>query len=231
MILFLDFDGVTHPEPYAPEAAFTQLPLIESVVRERVHVAIVVSSSWRESHSLDELRDFFAPDIQPRVVGVTPDMWDQALAPAYVRERECLAWLAANRPAGTRWLAIDDRPAFFQPNCLTLFLTDTLQGFQPAQMASLREKLTMDSITHSILPADIPMTGLKAYITDLAKRHDVVYVKTGSSALAQVITRLAGDDGNPDETEKLVIALRRANVINGPTAVTLLGLYFDETRN
>ena len=105
MILFLDFDGVTHSEPYAPEAAFTQLPLIESVVRERVHVAIVVSSSWRESRSLDELRDFFAPDIQPRVVGVTPDLWDPALAPAYVRERECLAWLAANRPAGTRWLA------------------------------------------------------------------------------------------------------------------------------
>jgi len=111
------------------------------VVRERVHVAIVVSSSWRESHSLDELRDFFAPDIKPRVVGVTPDMWDQALAPAYVRERECLAWLAANRPAGTRWLAIDDRPAFFQPNCPNLFLTDTLQGFLAGQMASLREKL------------------------------------------------------------------------------------------
>ena len=78
--------------------------------------------------------------------------------------------------------------------------------------------------------SDIPMTGLSAYIADLAKRHGVVYVKTGSSALAQVITRLAGDDGNPDETEKLVIALRRANVINGPTAVTLLGRYFDETR-
>ena len=158
MILFLDFDGVTHPEPHAPEAAFTQLPLIESVVRERVHVAIVVSSSWRESRSLDELRDFFAPDIQPRVVGVTPDLWDQALAPAYVRELECLAWLAANRPVGTRWLAIDARP------------------------------------------------------------------------LAQVMPRLAGDDANPDETEQLVIALRRANVINGPTAVALLGRYFDETR-
>ena len=155
MILFLDFDGVTHPEPYTPEAAFTQLPLIESVVRERVHVAIVVSSSWRESHSLDELRDFFAPDIQPCVVGVTPDLWDQALAPAYVRERECLAWLAANRPAGTRWLAIDDRPAFFQPNCPNLFLTDTLQGFQPEQVASLREKLTMNSISHSIPLAEM----------------------------------------------------------------------------
>lgn len=74
------------------------------------------------------------------------------------------------------------------------------------------------------------MTGLSAYIADLAKRHGIAYVKTESSALAQVITRLAGDDGNPDETEKLVIALRRANIINGPTAVTLLGRYFDERR-
>jgi len=81
------------------------------------------------------------------------------------------------------------------------------------------------------LQADIPMTGLSAYIADLAKRHGVAYVKIGSSALAQVITRLSGDDGNPDETEKLVIALRRANVIDGRTMVTLLGRYFDETRN
>ena len=100
----------------------------------------------------------------------------------------------------------------------------------PLHINYLREKLK-DSIAHSIPPADIPMTGLKAYIADLAKRHDVVYVKTGSSALAQVITRLAGDDVNPDETEKLVIALRRANVIDGKTMVTLLGRYFDETRN
>ena len=75
------------------------------------------------------------------------------------------------------------------------------------------------------------MTGLSAYIANLAQRHGIAYVKTGSSALAEVITRLAGDDGNPDETEKLVIALRRANVINGRIMVTLLGRYFDETRN
>ena len=81
------------------------------------------------------------------------------------------------------------------------------------------------------LQADLPMTGLSAYIADLAKRHGVAYVKTGSSALAQVITRLAGDAGNPDETEKLVIALRRANVIDGKTMVTLLSRYFGEMRN
>lgn len=38
------------------------------------------------------------------------------------------------------------------------------------------------------------MTGLSAYIADLAQRHGIAYVKTGRSALAEVITRLAGDD-------------------------------------
>lgn len=78
--------------------------------------------------------------------------------------------------------------------------------------------------------ADIPTTGLRPYIVELAKRHGVEYVKTGTSALAEVISRLSGDDVKPDETEKLVIALRRANVINGSTAVTLLGRYFAELR-
>lgn len=78
---------------------------------------------------------------------------------------------------------------------------------------------------------EIPQVGLGAFIADLAMRYGVEYVRTGSSALAEVVTRLAGDDVKPDETEKLVIALRRANVIDGRTMVTLLGRYFDEMRD
>jgi len=141
MVIFLDFDGVTHPEPYSQESAFKQLPLIESVVREMSGVDIVVTSSWRETHTLDELRGYFAVDMQDRVIGVTPNLWDSAQAPAFVRERECRAWLAANRQVGTRWLAIDDRPSWFQPNCPNLFVTDTLQGFQPRQMEQLRKMI------------------------------------------------------------------------------------------
>jgi transposase len=37
-------------------------------------------------------------------------------------------------------------------------------------------------------------------------------------------TRLADDDVKPDETDKLVIALRRANVIDGREMVRLLGV-------
>jgi hypothetical protein len=78
---------------------------------------------------------------------------------------------------------------------------------------------------------DIPATGLREFIADLARRHSVVYVRDGNSALAEVITRLSDDEVKPDATEKLVIALGRANIIDDSTAVTLLGRYFDETRN
>lgn len=74
----------------------------------------------------------------------------------------------------------------------------------------------------------IPTTGLRAFIATLAAEHGVVYEPAGHSALAKVITRLAGDEAKPDPTECLVIALRRANVIDGATMVTLLGRYFDE---
>jgi hypothetical protein len=80
-------------------------------------------------------------------------------------------------------------------------------------------------------PQEIPMTGLSTFIAELARRHRVMYVRDGNSALAEVITRLSDDEVKPDETEKLVIALGRANIIDDSTAVTLLGRYFDETRN
>lgn len=40
---------------------------------------------------------------------------------------------------------------------------------------------------NATLPADISMTVLRTYMADLAQRHGIAYVKTGSSALAEVI--------------------------------------------
>ena len=82
-----------------------------------------------------------------------------------------------------------------------------------------------------MLIEDIPLTGLNTYIAGLAKRHGVSYVRSGTSALAGVITRLADDEAKPDQTERLVIAMRRAGVIDGKTMVALLGRYFDEASN
>ncbi len=69
------------------------------------------------------------------------------------------------------------------------------------------------------------------YVATLAQRHGVVYAKTGNDALAEVITHLADDDVRTDETENLLVALKRANVIDGKTMVDLLGRHLDECRN
>jgi len=78
---------------------------------------------------------------------------------------------------------------------------------------------------------DIPSSGLKIFISELSKKHGVRYARTGSTVLAQAITRLSDDDIAPDDTEKLVIALKKAKVINGSEMLTLLGRYFDENRH
>ena len=82
-----------------------------------------------------------------------------------------------------------------------------------------------------MLVQEIPQTGLSTFISSFAERHGVSYVRSGSSALAEVITRLAGDEPKPDDTEKLVIALRRAKVIDGRAMLELLSRYFSETRD
>jgi hypothetical protein len=145
----LDFDGVTHPEPCKVVNYFCHLPLIEVVLREYPAVDIVISSSWRdpELHYLDELRGFLSPDIGARVVGVTPSIktpsstWLPSTAIAHEREWKCQAWMKANRPWGTPWLAIDDRASWFGPDCSELLLTDKAFGFSPDDQATLRRML------------------------------------------------------------------------------------------
>ena len=80
-----------------------------------------------------------------------------------------------------------------------------------------------------MLNVDIPKAGIAPFVSELARRHGVVYRRTGLSDLARAITRLAGDEGNPDATEQLLIALRQAEIIDGAEMVEILGRYFDET--
>lgn len=147
MILLLDFDGVTHPQPCFHDNVFCRLHLIESVLRERElrDVQIVLSTSWREHYSLDDMREFFSNDIQARVIGVTPNITklanDTGQPAEFERERECLAWMKTNRPPGTPWLAIDDRPEWFSPDCENLLVTNCQFGFSAENATRLRDML------------------------------------------------------------------------------------------
>lgn len=112
MILFLDFDGVLHPEGEGQQATdstdFCFLPGLEGLLREYPHVRIVISSSWRERLSFEALLAPFAEDIRPRTLGVTPLRGSEIPHPFAHRECAILAWLHSNSVADEPWVALDD---------------------------------------------------------------------------------------------------------------------------
>lgn len=124
LILFLDFDGVLHPEGVGEDLHFVHLPAFEAALREFPSVQVVVSSAWRLDMPLDELRQKFSQDIRARVVGVTPSL-PHLEAKYGQRQRECELWLRQAYPGGVatpRWLALDDRESYFDRGCQNLVL-------------------------------------------------------------------------------------------------------------
>jgi hypothetical protein len=160
MIVFLDFDGVLHPEfdTDDPErlkqnsALFCRLPLIEAVLREFPQVEIVISSAWRMyfmdiEDALKHLRAHFSFDIAQRVVGVTPQY--KYLNPGdapdglsrFTRPWECEVWVRWHRQPGTRWMAMDDRADLFRPFCENLMTFHWLEAFKQEHQDLLRQYL------------------------------------------------------------------------------------------
>lgn len=169
MIVFLDFDGVLHPEPCADDELFCHLPSIEEVLREYPHVLVVISSAWRLAYrhrAISRLRKYFSQDIARRIVGMTPDYRraDETLAPKglglLLRQLECIGWLRAHRPPGTPWIAIDDRDYLFQPYCKNLILCDSAIGFTAAHAGELRARLglaaLLDQVRRMVLESGRP---------------------------------------------------------------------------
>jgi hypothetical protein len=102
------------------------LPALETVLRARPAVEVVISSTWRSTRTLDELRAIFSDDIATRIIGVTPqwrDFQDDANWGTYVRQAEIEAWLRTNGRAWEEWVAIDDQRALFRPFCKNLVQT------------------------------------------------------------------------------------------------------------
>lgn len=130
MILFLDFDGVLHPEPCSDSSIlFCHLPRLESVLRDFPDVRIVISSTWRTAHTLDNLKANFSPDIAQRIIGVTPAWRDlpdllDTIGHTYVRQVEIEGWLRASGRPWEKWIAIDDKAYWFKPFLPNLVIAD-----------------------------------------------------------------------------------------------------------
>lgn len=146
MILFLDFDGVLHPEPsYQNDELFCRRPLFESVMRDFPKVEIVISSTWRESRTIDQLRALFSEDIGARIVGVTPQWKDLpelvSVIGQYPRHVEIEGWLRQHQRVWEAWVALDDRPYWFKPFLPNLVKCESTVALDEAVALQLRNKL------------------------------------------------------------------------------------------
>jgi hypothetical protein len=130
VICFLDMDGCMHPffpEPWLSDAEnqfFSYVPNFEKAVLEGMknyNISIVFSTSWRYSHTLEQMKAFFPDTINHLMVGVTPKAGVEFSTPVYNREDECKQYLKDNNLMDAHWFAIDDDPAiFYTPKKLLL---------------------------------------------------------------------------------------------------------------
>ena len=136
--LFVDFDGVLHPtvlarfdEPPEPLATvfFGWLPALVEVLRKYPDVAIVVHSTWRYTHDVDELKLLLGA-LGPKVVGATPR------GPRY---ESIQWWLQMNPSFADHRILDDDASEFPTPPPPELILCNPTTGVAASDvLAALR---------------------------------------------------------------------------------------------
>ena len=142
VLIFLDFDGVLRRATSNPSRFDSDcLGNFEAVVRQYVDLKIVISSTWRLAIPLKELRKYFSPDIATRIVGITPEIYEEEI---FERYEEIMAYLEGKGMFNTHWIAIDDNPEHFPKNKPVVF-ADPNKGFDAECTVRLRNFL--DSFT------------------------------------------------------------------------------------
>jgi len=152
-VLFLDFDGVLHPdEVYRVRgqivlrrdgiSLFEWAPLLAEALAPHPSVRIVLSTSWVRVVGFDEARKRLLPPLRERVVGAT---WHSQLNQDWwfsISRYEQIAGYT-KRHSVTRWLALDDDVTIWGEEHLErLIETDSTLGLaQPGKLDELKQKL------------------------------------------------------------------------------------------
>ncbi len=152
-VLFLDFDGVLHPCGCTADQLFCRVDILQDWLRRRPGIDVVISSTWRTQRTVGELASFFASDLQPRVIGVTPgfmrDNWEQfggePPPTRHARHAEVKAWLRRSEAPWRRWAALDDQPWLYRPFTRELVVCDHRVGLTHDELRKLDEVLGFTS--------------------------------------------------------------------------------------
>lgn len=140
-VLFLDFDGVLHPDPCPDRRRlFEHAPTLAAALAPFATLQVVLSTAWRTDLTLVELACHLPRPLRARLAGATRRFSEIDCAPAlvpYRRQAECQHWIDHERP-GAPWLALDDRASGFEPYCDRLILTRSDTGLDVSTLNRLR---------------------------------------------------------------------------------------------
>lgn len=144
MILFLDFDGVLHPDTIEDASdLFCCRRHLWTMLDEAQLLEVVLSTSWRFKHSLDDMVAQVTAGggehHAPRFIGATPKLEvENEKSDLYrSREKECLAWLQASGEPSREWIALDDVAYLFSFPQPRLVLVNHETGLTETDVAQI----------------------------------------------------------------------------------------------
>lgn len=124
--IFLGFNGVLH-STNSKALEFELVPLFAQYLGPYANkFKIVISSSWRQNHSLEFLINIFPPSIKRTINGITPThLNDLSVLGRY---NEIKDYCNAYSITDSDWIALDDNPNLFPPECHNLVLVSHIKG-------------------------------------------------------------------------------------------------------
>ena len=131
-LLFLDFDGVLHPTHFAGQDPFNRAHLLEKTL-EGSNIGIVISSSWRFTHSLEKLQKLLPNSISSMVIGVT----GSPVIGKHPRYQEIVNFLQSH--GASNWKALDDSYWEFPTPCPELIRCNPNTGISEKQIQELSQ--------------------------------------------------------------------------------------------
>jgi hypothetical protein len=133
--LFLDFDGVLHPTDLVVHSPFNRVELLEEALHS-YSPQIVISSSWRFTHSFEKLQKLLPNSISKLMIGTT----GSPIIGQHARYKEILAFLS-DQSTSSDWRALDDSFWEFPSNCSELIRCNPNKGLTNKEVLVLRDWL------------------------------------------------------------------------------------------
>jgi len=140
ILIFLDFDGVTHP--VSANNKYFRPDCIQSIYSaiNLYNVKIVITSTWRLDMAFDQMVEHLGT-LGPYVVDCTPEINEPFIR--HVRQLEVEKYLSEKNLHHVPWIAIDDNAAFYRDDAPVL-IVDGRKGFSLQDVKPLTD--LMDNV-------------------------------------------------------------------------------------